>query len=96
MTIDQADKGDLTPLIRFVAQAVERSLDIYLKTLTPIGGKRERYQLLSQVSKLTPYSTKYLNLLARHGKLEAHKQGKNWLTSVEVVERYIGKRKRQR
>jgi Fic family protein len=94
--LEQADKGDPKPLVKFVAQAVERSLDIYLKTLTPVGGKRERFQLLSEVSKQTPYSTKYLNLLARQGKLEAHKQGRNWLTSIDAVNRYIDKRKRKR
>ncbi|MGD9129257.1 MAG: Fic family protein [Candidatus Woesebacteria bacterium] len=94
--LDQADKGNPTQLVKFVAQAVERSLDIYLKTLTPINKQREKFQLLSEVSQQTPYSSKYLNLLARQGKLEAHKQGRNWLTSVDAVNRYINKRKRQR
>ncbi len=94
--LDIADKGDYDPLIKFVAQAVERSLDIYLKTLTPITQKRESFKLLSEISPKTPYSTKYLNLLARQGKLEAHKQGRNWLTSVEAVGRYIEKRERNR
>lgn len=94
--LDQADRGNLEPLVKFVAQAVERSLDIYLKTLTPVGEKREKFQLLSEVSKKTRYSAKYLNLLARQGKLEAHKQGRNWLTSIDAVNRYIARRKRKR
>ncbi|MBT3249958.1 MAG: Fic family protein [Candidatus Pacebacteria bacterium] len=92
----QADKGDYSLLVRFVAQAVERSLDIYLKVLTPMTMDREEFQLLSEISPKTPYSTKYLNLLARQGKLEAHKQGRNWLTSIESVRRYVGKKERER
>ncbi|HCC84313.1 MAG TPA: cell filamentation protein Fic [Candidatus Pacebacteria bacterium] len=92
----QADKDKYGLLMRFMAQAVERSLDIYLKTLTPASLPREDFQLLSVVSKTTPYKTEYLNLLARQGKLEAHKQGRNWLSSVDAVQRYIAGRERER
>lgn len=94
--LSQADKGNYIPFVKFIAQSVERSLDIYLKTLTPATLPREKFQLLSEISKKTPYSTKYLNLLARKGKLEAHKQGRNWLASIEAVNRYIKKRERAR
>ncbi|MCK4553995.1 Fic family protein [Candidatus Parcubacteria bacterium] len=94
--LSKADKGNIEPLIRFIAQAVERSLDLYLKTLTPISKKREKYLLLSEIANGTPYSAKYLNLLARLGKLEAHKEDRNWLTTKEAVERYMKNRKRKR
>ncbi len=94
--LEQADKENFVPLVRFVAQAVSRSLDIYLKTLTPISKKREKYLPLSKISKQTPYSIKYLNLLARQGKLEAYKEGRIWLTTKEAVERYIKSRERKR
>lgn len=94
--LQAADKGKPAALVRFIAQAVERSLAIYLRTLTPAAKNTERYQVLSEISKDTPYSTKYLNLLARQGKLEAHKQGRNWLTSKEAVQRYVVGRERQR
>ena len=94
--LDQADKDNYPSFVRFVAQAVERSLDIYLKTLTPASMHREQFSSLSTISKHTPYSTKYLNLLSRTGKLAAHKQGRNWLTSLEAVKRYITTRRRQR
>lgn len=94
--LQAADKGNLTPLVKFVAQAVERSLDMCLDTLTPASPKNEKYQLLSEVSASTPYSTKYLNLLARQGKLEAHKKGRNWVTTEEALQRYIRGRERQR
>lgn len=95
-TLEKADKGNYLALVAFIAQAVERSLDIYLKTLTPSSEKREKFLLLSEISSKTPYSTKYLNLLARQGKLEAHKQGRNWLTTTEAVDRYIERRERKR
>lgn len=94
--LSRADRGDLAPLVRFVSQMVSRSLDIYLKTLTPISKKREKFFLLSEISKQTPYSAKYLNLLVRQGKLEAHKEGRNWLTTKEAVERYMEDRERKR
>lgn len=94
--LSEADKGNYISLVRFIAQAVERSLDIYLKTLIPATEPREQFRLLSDISKSSPYSTKYLNLLARQGKLEAHKQGRNWLTSLDAVQRYVKNRERER
>lgn len=89
-----ADDGDTSQFVRFVSSAVERSLDIYLKTLTPITQHREKFESLSEISKRGSYSAKYLNLLARSGKLEAHKQRRNWLTSEESLKRYIKNRQR--
>lgn len=94
--LDKADKKDYEPLVKFIAQSVERSLDIYLKILTPSSKTSEKFLLLSEIAKSTPYSAKYLNLLARQGKLEAHKEKRNWLSSKEAVERYMQKRKRKR
>lgn len=94
--LSKADKGNYISFVRFIAQAVERSLDIYLKTLIPATEPREQFLLLSNISKSSPYSTKYLNLLARQGKLEAHKQGRNWLTSLDAVQRYVKNRERKR
>ncbi len=91
-----ADKGVFEPLVIFIAQAVERSLDIYLKVLIPMHKKRELFYSLLDLSKGTPYSAKYLNLLARTGKLEAHKEGRNWLSTKEALERYINLRERKK
>jgi len=92
----QADSGNYSPLVKFVAQAVERSLDIYLKTLSLSSKRRENFLTLSKVASKTPYSAKYLNLLVRKGKLEAHKEGRNWVTSKKAIERYIETRQRKR
>ena len=94
--LQTADEGKFSPLARFVAQTVERSLDIYLDTLSPRTKLSEKYLLLSKISPKTPYAAEYLNLLARQGKLEAHKLGRNWLTSKEAVQRYIDTRERKR
>lgn len=94
--LTRADKGDLVPLVRFIAQATEHSLDLYLKILTPISEKREKYLPFSELAKQSPYSAKYLNLLVRHGKLEAHKEGRKWLTTKEAIERYVKTRERKR
>lgn len=91
-----ADKGEYGPLVTFIAQAVERSLDIYLKVLTPMHKAREQFCPLLDLSKGTPYSAKYLNLLARTGKLEAHKEGRNWLSTKEALRRYVDSRERKR
>lgn len=94
--LSQADKINYKPLVQFIAQSVERSLDLYLKTLTPVSKKREEYLTFTELANKVPYSAKYLNLLVRQGKLEAHKEGRNWLSSVEAIMRYIGGRERHR
>ena len=93
-TLSKADNGDYIPFVRFIAQAAERSLNIYLKTLNP--SKSKKYLPLSEISKLTPYTSKYLNLLARYGKIEAHKEGRNWVTSLDAIKRYQSGRLRNR
>lgn len=94
--LDKADSGKYEPLVKFIAQSIERSLDIYLKTLTPATTKQEKFVSLAKISKTTSFSAKYLNLLARQGKLEAYKEGRGWLTSKEAIERYLKNRIRQR
>ena len=94
--LSQADKNKYGPLVLFIARSVERSLDLYLRILTPSSKKREKYIPLSELADKTPYSAKYLNLLIRKGRLEAHKMGRNWLSSEEAVKRYIEGRERKR
>ncbi len=91
-----ADAGDIRPFVRFIAQAVERSLNVYLKIIAPSVKRSEKYLPLSEIANETPYTGKYLNLLARTGKIEAHKEKRNWVTSKDAVERYIKERERQR
>lgn len=94
--LSKADEGDYVPLVRFIAQCVERSLNVYLKAVTPSAEMKEKFLLLSEISKNSPFTAKYLNLLVRQGKLEAFKQGRNWLTSKEALQKYLKNRKRKR
>jgi Fic family protein len=91
-----ADSGDYAPLVQFIVQAVERSLDMYLNMLNPVASEREVMLTLAELAKESPYDAKYLNLLARTGKLEAHKQGRRWMASREAVDRYMERRERKR
>ncbi|MNY03944.1 hypothetical protein D3C86_1365920 [compost metagenome] len=43
-----------------------------------------------------PYGQEYVSLLARQGKIDAFKEGRNWLTTKEAVLDYIEKRDRKR
>lgn len=95
-TLSVADKGDYAPFVNFISRAVERTLDIYLKVLTPNKINKEKFISLKELSETTKFSDKYLNLLARSGKLEAHKEGRNWLTTKEALNRYLEGRDRKR
>lgn len=92
----EADHGNLIPFSRFIAQAVQRTLDLYLKVLTPSQKTKEKFITLADLAPSSSFSAKYLNLLARTGKLEAHKEGRNWLSSKEALKRYMDGRERKR
>ncbi|MCK4837969.1 MAG: Fic family protein [Desulfobulbaceae bacterium] len=94
--LGEADRGNLVPFARFIAQAVQRTLDIYLKVVTPGKRTREKFITLAELESNSSFSAKYLNLLARTGKLEAHKEGRNWLSSEEALKRYLDGRERKR
>ncbi len=88
----QADGGKIAPLVNFVGRAVERSLTLYLEACTPQTAPppaAETWIPLRQAAKLTPYSQAYLSLLARTGKLEAIKKGRNWVTTPQAVAAYL-------
>ena len=95
-TLSLADKGDYAPFINFIARAVERTLDIYLKILAPNKKNKERFVSLADLAKDSKFTEKYLNLLARSGKLEAHKEGRNWLSSKDALKKYLDNRERIR
>lgn len=94
--LSHADTGEAAPIVQFVAQCVERSLEMYLKALQPTTKKSERFISLADLSKSTKYSAKYLNLLARAGRIEAHKDGRDWVSTKEAVKRYEEGRQRKR
>lgn len=91
-----ADKGNYSLFVNFIARALERTLDIYLQVLAPKKEHKEKYISLSELAKTSKFSGKYLNLLARNGKLEAHKEGRDWLTTKEALKNYLAGRERVR
>jgi Fic family protein len=93
--LDDADAGDLLAIVRMSAQAVERTLNIYLKAVTKSSSHTELL-LLSELADQTDFSAKHLNLLARKGMLKAQKEGRNWYSSLKAVEDYKKSRLRKR
>ncbi len=94
--LEKADRDNYEDLGKFVAHAVERSMNIYLKAIKTGSNPNEQLVLLSELSKVNPYSEKYLNLLVRSGKLEAHKEGRNWVSSQKALDDYLANRERKR
>ena len=94
--LDKADRGDLAPIEKFIAQAVERSMNLYLKAFPAKSAPQVKLVPLSKLASTTKFSEKYLNLLARSGKLEAHKEGRNWVSSTAALKKYLAERERKR
>jgi len=88
--LKSADEGDIKPFMDFMGRAVERSLDLYLDTFKKGPG----YVSLAEASKGTPYSQEYLSLLARKGRIETAKLGRNWYIKKEAINRYIKSKKK--
>lgn len=92
-----ANNGDYSKLFLLVAQAQERSLNIYLNSF-PANNYDDEYLEINDILEdgSIPYGQEYISLLARTGKIDAYKEGKNWLTSKTAVKQYIKNRKRKR
>ena len=93
--LNQANKGKYAKLCLLMTQALERSLNIYTASLPGKG-----YDDYTSISSLVeeeglPYGQEYISLLARQGKIDAHKEGRNWLTTKKAVTDYMGKRQRK-
>lgn len=88
----QADAGKTDALTNFVGRAVERSLNLYLEAGTPRAKAPEpenEWIPLRQASIGTSYSQEYLSLLARLGRIEAIKRGRNWYTTRQAINAYL-------
>jgi Fic family protein len=83
-TLMEADLGNTTTFVNFIARCVERTLDMYLDAL-----EEPEILTLAEASKMTPYSQEYLSLLARKGVLGASKRGRNWVVSKQELDRYL-------
>jgi Fic family protein len=83
-TLAEADSGNTSSFVNFIARCVERALDMYLNTL-----EEPEILTLAEASKITEYSQEYLSLLARKGLLGAFKQGRNWFVPKPELKRYL-------
>jgi len=86
--LKKADNEDPKPFVNFVAAAVERSLDLWLRAVEPT---REDDALLSlaEASKGSPYASEYLSLLARKRRIGAVKIGRKWMITKRSLQRYL-------
>jgi Fic family protein len=80
----EADLGNTSAFVNFVARCVERALDTYLEAI-----EEPEILTLTEASKITPYSQEYLSFLARKGALGAFKQGRNWVITKRDLYRYL-------
>jgi len=83
-TLAEADSGNTSNFVNFIARCAEKALDMYLDAL-----EEPEILTLDGASKITPYSQEYLSLLARKGLLGAYKQGRNWVVSRQELDRYL-------
>jgi Fic family protein len=93
--LNQANNGNYQKLILLMCQAQERTLNIYLNALP--DNEQEYDTIANIVSEPTsPYGQEYISLLARQGKIDAYKEGRNWLTTKKAIDDYITNRQRKR
>lgn len=93
--LNDANNGRYGKLMLLMAQALERTLNIYLNILP--GNTLEYTEISNLVEEENlPYGQEYISLLARTGKIDAYKEGRNWLTTKEAIEEYVKNRKRKR
>lgn len=94
--LNQANKGSYHKLCLLMLQALERSLNIYINALP--GNHYGDYESISNIVSEpdVPYGQEYVSLLARQGKIDAYKEGRDWLTTKSAVQSYIKTRKRKR
>lgn len=93
--LNDANNGRYEKLMLLMSQALERTLNIYLNAFP--GNTLEYTEISNLVEEENlPYGQEYISLLARTGKIDAYKEGRNWLTTKEAVEDYIKRSKRKR
>lgn len=94
--LNQANKGNYQKLTLLMCQALERTVNIYLTSIP--SENDEEYQSIANIvsEPNSPYSQEYVSLLARQGKIDAYKEGRNWVTTKKAINEYINNRQRKR
>jgi len=80
----EADNGDLSAFVLFIAHATNEALSHYLSVL----GDRETLISLGELAVTSPYSQEYLSLAARRGLLDATKIDDVWFSTRYALEEY--------
>lgn len=90
--LNDANNQSYTKLELLIGQAIERSLDLYLEAVQ--FKPDNEYIPLSQLAQQPecPYDVEYLGLLARRGKIDAFKLGRNWVSSLEALRAYLNQK----
>lgn len=83
-TLSEADMGNLSAFVNFIATSVEHALDVYLHAI-----EEAEILTLAEASEISSYTQEYLSLLARRGLIGAFKRGRNWVITREDLERYV-------
>lgn len=80
----QANKGNYRKLMLLMCQAAERTLNIYISALPD---SEYDYKFISDIVEEPgmTYGQEYLSLLARQGKIDAHKEGRNGLLQKRLL-----------
>ncbi len=93
--LNLANNGNYQKLMLLMCQALERTLNIYLSSLP--DNDYDFQEISSIVSEPGSfYGQEYISLLARQGKIDAHKEGRNWFTTKKAIQDYIDNRQRKR
>lgn len=93
--LNQANNGNYHKMMLLMTQALERTLNIYLNALP---GNTSDYRQIADIVEEpgVTYGQEYISLLARQGKIDAYKEGRNWFTTKDAIEEYVTSRKRKR
>jgi len=83
-SLSEADMGNISVFVNFIATSVEHALDVYLHAI-----EEPEILTIAEASKISPYTQEYLSLLARRGVIGAFKRGRNWVITREDLERYV-------
>lgn len=94
--LNAANKGSYSKLLLLMSQAAERSLDIFLSA-HPSQSYDDEYKSITEIVSEpdVPYGQEYVSLLARTGKIDAYKEGRNWVTNKRAITEYTNRRSKK-
>jgi Fic family protein len=91
--LNAANNNDYQKLLLLMLQAAERSLDIYINSVSSEYDDYLSTQDIAMEPEI-PYGQEYISLLARRGRIDAYKEGKLWLTTKKAVIDYMDNKRK--